>query len=137
MQTQKISAQEALDLIKKRRPQIYPNEGFREQLDLFFELGYNVTPENPLYRRFLVDRSVKSLGAGNSIEGIIRASDPSSAKATSTIGSSGGGGGLRRVLAKDENIIRHTPGAGQQDFSHKKRDRTRVPTKPGVLVHIY
>lgn len=54
MKSKKINRDDALEIIKRKRPSVAPNAGFMEQLSLYFDLGFDVDARHVEYRRFLV-----------------------------------------------------------------------------------
>lgn len=48
----KLSFKEALYKVKDRRPVIWPNSGFTEQLQLFDEMGLKIDPTHEKYASF-------------------------------------------------------------------------------------
>ncbi|KAI5809676.1 protein-tyrosine phosphatase-like protein, partial [Peziza echinospora] len=60
MHSRKISAEDAISVIKSVRPIICPNFGFREQLKLFEEMGCPDSVEDqPIYQRWLFKQDVE------------------------------------------------------------------------------
>ncbi|KAI9312174.1 protein-tyrosine phosphatase-like protein [Dichotomocladium elegans] len=55
MRVRSLPAQQALDIIRDQRSFVVPNDGFLEQLDLYYELKYEVDVKHTAYRRYLVD----------------------------------------------------------------------------------
>jgi len=49
MQSKHITASQALEFIRTRRPCIQPNYGFIKQLDAFAQCDYHPSPQNPAY----------------------------------------------------------------------------------------
>ncbi|KAF8583306.1 hypothetical protein K439DRAFT_1412331 [Ramaria rubella] len=70
MYTQSIDTQAALDLIRKARPVIQPNDGFVTQLALFHSAHFKRTRRNKDTRAFYVERAVKEVlnGDGSALE---------------------------------------------------------------------
>ncbi|EEH43353.2 tyrosine protein phosphatase YVH1 [Paracoccidioides brasiliensis Pb18] len=65
-----ITPSEALALIRRSRPMCEPNDGFTEQLELYFKMGCpeNVT-DHPLYKRWIYERAVEeSVACGRAPE---------------------------------------------------------------------
>ncbi|KAJ1918258.1 tyrosine protein phosphatase yvh1 [Mycoemilia scoparia] len=124
MQERKIGADEALALIKLKRPQIYPNSGFKEQLELYYELDYKVSTDNSLYRHFLISKNSELFAAGGSIDNVVCAADP--AKSGNTSNGDYRCKMCRRSLLRDENVLKHSPGAGQLAFTYKKQNRDLI-----------
>ncbi|KAJ1883485.1 tyrosine protein phosphatase yvh1 [Coemansia sp. RSA 1722] len=127
MQKDGIGSEEALRLVREKRPQIYPNAGFLDQLELYYDLGYQVSPDKPLYRRFLISHSAEHYKEYGSIQQIAAGADPSTHK------------GLpvqrlvrckkcRRALVSEANILDHQAGVGQVAFSYKKRNANGMDT---------
>lgn len=54
MKSKKIKRDEALEIIKRKRASIAPNDGFMEQLNLYYDLNFEVDQSHAAYRRFLV-----------------------------------------------------------------------------------
>ncbi|GBB90551.1 hypothetical protein RclHR1_17540004 [Rhizophagus clarus] len=56
MKTQKMSYDDAFNLVQSKRPAICPNLGFRQQLKLYESLGCHNSKTSPKYWRFLVKK---------------------------------------------------------------------------------
>ncbi|TFK71802.1 phosphatases II [Pluteus cervinus] len=67
MWTRRISATEALDVVRTARDQVWTNPGFQEQLVLFELCGYAPSPSNPFYIqwRSKIERQIKENGLPN------------------------------------------------------------------------
>ncbi|KAJ2779926.1 tyrosine protein phosphatase yvh1 [Coemansia javaensis] len=102
MQRDRLDADQALAAVKARRPQAHPNWGFVEQLRLYRDLDYDVSEAKPLYRRFLASRGAARLRDGSGAR-LVRCRK------------------CRKPLVDATNIIDHEPGAGQAEFSYKRR----------------
>ncbi|KAJ1932825.1 tyrosine protein phosphatase yvh1, partial [Linderina macrospora] len=76
MQRDGIGRDEALAAMKARRPQVHPNPGFMDQLDLYYDLRYEVSPSKPLYRRFLIDHSAEHFREYGSVGHVELGNDP-------------------------------------------------------------
>lgn len=50
------TAEQALEYIKSKRHVANPNASFREQLDVYYDCGYEVSPKMAPYRRYLLKR---------------------------------------------------------------------------------
>ncbi|KAF6745438.1 dual specificity protein phosphatase 12 [Ephemerocybe angulata] len=61
MKTRNLNPQAALKMVRDTRPIISPNSGFLEQLEVFYEAFYTVSPEAPGVRRFYMERTVGQL----------------------------------------------------------------------------
>ncbi|KAJ2702776.1 tyrosine protein phosphatase yvh1 [Coemansia spiralis] len=123
MQRDRIDAAQALAELKARRPQIHPNEGFVEQLELYRDLDYDVTTDKALYRRFLVGRSAKHFRAHGAI-GPVAAGARLAAQGQPAVRCRK----CRFPLVDAANIVDHRAGAGQAEFSYKKRDGSGTST---------
>ncbi|KAJ2340903.1 tyrosine protein phosphatase yvh1 [Coemansia sp. RSA 2618] len=126
MQARRLTSEQALAFIKERRPQIHPNEGFLEQLQLYYDIGFDVSAAAALYRRFLVRHNADRFREYGEMGAVVAGIDPAEQAAL--------GGRLvrckkcRRALVTDANIIEHQAGAGQAEFSYKKRDSSGTST---------
>lgn len=60
MKKYSLSVSEALDRIRKIRPVVEPNPGFREQLQLYQQMGYTDNIEDhPIYQRWMWEQEVQ------------------------------------------------------------------------------
>ncbi|KAJ9072980.1 tyrosine protein phosphatase yvh1 [Entomophthora muscae] len=126
MKHRSLSSQEALSTLTTVRSIIDPNPGFREQLEIYEQIAFEVNVKHEPYRRFLISKMAEdflSLGHSNDM---ILGVDPEQMMT----------GGVptpssflkirckrcRRALIYPENIIEHEPGKGQTAFQHRKRD---------------
>ncbi|KAF6745368.1 phosphatases II [Ephemerocybe angulata] len=66
MKTRNLNPQAALKMVRDARPIISPNPGFLEQLEVFYEAFYTVSPEAPGVRRFYMERTVGQLRGSQS-----------------------------------------------------------------------
>ncbi|KAJ2542869.1 tyrosine protein phosphatase yvh1 [Coemansia sp. RSA 1933] len=120
MQTRSQTAEQALTTLKEKRQQINPNEGFIDQLQLFYDIDYDVSPAKPLYRWFLVNHSSEHYKEYGTLERIVAGMDPQTLRIPVQ--------GLvrckkcRRPLVTEANILDHQAGVGQVAFSYKKRN---------------
>ncbi|KAJ2308121.1 tyrosine protein phosphatase yvh1 [Coemansia sp. RSA 2706] len=120
MQKERLTAEQALAAIKEKRPQVHPNEGFREQLQLYYDINYDVSSTEALYRRFLIRHNAEHYREYGEMGAVIAGIDPSAqAQLASRLVRCKK---CRRALVTDANIIEHQAGAGQAEFSYKKRD---------------
>ena len=128
----------ALRLLKKYRPMAEPNEGFMEQLDLYYQMGSPDRVDNqPIYQRWLFERIVKeSVEVGQAPTDIrfedeaIPNPEPSDTRFTCRK--------CRRVLASSAYLVPHEP--KEVSSSTKARlqaeqpiealDRNSLETKP-------
>lgn len=60
MKSRGLTREQAINWIKERRPDVYPNSGFRKQLDAYAECGYDPSLTNPAYTKWL-DRREKDI----------------------------------------------------------------------------
>ncbi|KAH8830564.1 protein-tyrosine phosphatase-like protein [Flagelloscypha sp. PMI_526] len=56
MKANKWPSEIAVEYIRARRPQAYPNHGFRKQLDVFAACDYSPSPNNSQYTQWLQER---------------------------------------------------------------------------------
>jgi len=59
MKSNRIDFEAALALVKAKRSIVYPNNGFREQLNLYYQLQFNVNKESDEYNKFCAGLEVK------------------------------------------------------------------------------
>ena len=52
MASQRLSATDAQDRVRRAREQVWINPGFQEQLALWGFCQYNVTPDNGIYKKW-------------------------------------------------------------------------------------
>jgi len=126
MKTHKLSANVALSRISAARSIIDPNPGFREQLVIYEQIGYDVDIKNEIYRRFLITRMAEDFLSFGQSKDMILGLDPEQmlpkdAPAPTSL--------LkirckrcRRALIYPENVIDHEPGKGQLAFPYRKRN---------------
>ncbi|KAI9295683.1 dual specificity protein phosphatase 12 [Neoconidiobolus thromboides FSU 785] len=120
------SVEEALNQVTKARSIIDPNPGFREQLQLYYEINYEVDIKNELYRRFLITKMSSDFISQGFSKDMILGIDPEQIMN----GTMFPGNTIqkirckrcRRALINPENIIPHEVGSGQTDFNYRKRD---------------
>lgn len=128
----------ALELLRRYRPMAEPNEGFMEQLDLYYRMGAPDQVENqPIYQRWLFDRIVKESVEAGQAPVDIRFEDeeepnPESSDTRFTCRK------CRRVLASSAYLVSHQ----QKEVSSTVKaltkfeqpiealDRTSLETKP-------
>ncbi|PPQ84081.1 hypothetical protein CVT25_003601 [Psilocybe cyanescens] len=65
MYSQKIDPEAALEVIKKARPYVEPNQGFLRQLQLFHTARYKISRREKDIRRFYMDRTVGEVMNGD------------------------------------------------------------------------
>jgi len=53
-----MSVSQAIRTIKHRRPQIHPNAGFMEQLDIFAKCNYDTSDNNPVYASWMAEQAL-------------------------------------------------------------------------------
>ncbi|OMJ21303.1 Dual specificity protein phosphatase 12 [Smittium culicis] len=80
MKERNLKVHEALEYIKKKRPQAHPNRGFINQLRLYYDLQFQIDPQNSIYRKFVNSMAQKS---GN-LHQIILADDPEKARVSAS-----------------------------------------------------
>lgn len=74
MQDQKMTPAEALKLVQTHRKVANPNPGFMQQLDIYYQCGYKVSTDEPLYRRYLLKMEAERAIEGQAPEDIAYAS---------------------------------------------------------------
>ncbi|KAJ6487779.1 hypothetical protein C8R45DRAFT_994291 [Mycena sanguinolenta] len=65
MYTKNIDTQAALDIIRQARPNIDPNPGFLQQLEIFHQAAFNISRKNQTARRFYMERAVEEVMNGD------------------------------------------------------------------------
>ncbi|KAL6304400.1 hypothetical protein BKA93DRAFT_733115 [Sparassis latifolia] len=65
MYAQEIDAPSALEVIRKARPNVQPNAGFLEQLDIFHEASFKVSRRDKATRMFYLERVVRDVMNGD------------------------------------------------------------------------
>lgn len=126
MKSCKLTAQEALAKISTARSIIDPNPGFREQLDLYEQIGYDVDVKNELYRRFLITRMAEDFLSSGHSKDMILGIDPEQMMSKDVPAPPSvlkiRCKRCRRALIYPENVIEHDSGKGQAAFNYRKRD---------------
>ncbi|KAF1796716.1 dual specificity phosphatase [Mucor lusitanicus] len=126
MKSKKINRDDALEIIKRKRPSVAPNAGFMEQLSLYFDLGFDVDARHVEYRRFLVASMAEEQKNYGYIEHVALAADPEYTPLTSASDSKKFKAlrcrKCRRMLVGSEHVVDHEPGQGQVSFSYHKRN---------------
>ncbi|KAI9255914.1 dual specificity phosphatase [Helicostylum pulchrum] len=126
MKSKKIKRDEALDIIKRKRSCIAPNDGFMEQLDLYYDLNFIVDNTHVEYRRFLVATMAEDQRNFGYIEHITLAADPEYTPLTEASDEKSFRAlrcrKCRRMLVGSENVVDHESGQGQMSFSYHKRN---------------
>ena len=135
MATEQLDCPSAFRRIKSIYRPAKPNAGFVAQLKLFWSMGCRLDPENPEYRLY----RLRHLTEGVTAAAAARLDTASS----STAGTSGRAHGVvgadpsmepvpghmdircrkcRRLLARDTQLLYHSPGQGQLSFTWHRRD---------------
>ncbi|KAI0720791.1 hypothetical protein C8T65DRAFT_567048 [Cerioporus squamosus] len=65
MVTQGLDADGALEVIRKARPDVQPNEGFMHQLDIFYASSFKVSKRDKETRMFYLERTVNEVMNGD------------------------------------------------------------------------
>ncbi|KAH7926164.1 hypothetical protein BV22DRAFT_1033180 [Leucogyrophana mollusca] len=65
MHSLKLDPASALDMIKKVRPNVEPNEGFMQQLEVFHKASYRFTHRDKAIRMFYMERTVEEIMNGD------------------------------------------------------------------------
>ena len=55
MTRDKLTAEQGLEYVRRKRQIVYPNKGFRRQLELFCRMGYTLDANSRSFRNFLVE----------------------------------------------------------------------------------
>ncbi|KAJ2084763.1 tyrosine protein phosphatase yvh1 [Coemansia sp. S142-1] len=126
MQRDTLTAEVAIANIKDKRPQIYPNSGFLDQLQLYYDLNYDVSTDKALYRRFLISHNVEHFKEYGNVGTVVAGLDPS--KQILPMQRLMRCKKCRRALITGANVIDHQAGAGQLAFSYNKRNANGVDT---------
>ncbi|KAI9308279.1 dual specificity protein phosphatase 12-like protein [Cunninghamella echinulata] len=122
-----IGVEQALTMIKTRRPGVAPNDGFLAQLELYETINYELDQKHAAYRRFILANMAEEYNLQNQIENCSLAPDPEYTPPNESLLSSNlpftslRCKKCRRILVHSEHVIEHRPGKGQQAFSYTKR----------------
>ncbi|KAF9237379.1 hypothetical protein BU15DRAFT_48773 [Melanogaster broomeanus] len=65
MYTQSVDASAALEIIRAVRPQVDPNEGFLQQLEVFHQASYKTSSRSKTVRMFYMERTVEDVMNGD------------------------------------------------------------------------
>ncbi|RCI01401.1 dual specificity phosphatase 12 [Rhizopus stolonifer] len=126
MKSKKIKRDDALAIIRQKRPSIAPNDGFMEQLSLYYDLDFDVDARHADYRRFLVATMAEEQKNYGYIEHVALAADPEYTPLTEASDKKKFRAlrcrKCRRMLVGSENVVDHEPGQGQISFSYHKRN---------------
>ncbi|CAM6066455.1 unnamed protein product [Sphagnum tenellum] len=157
MKKECLTMDNALESLKKASEIVCPNDGFRQQLLMFEEMGCTVNHESDIYKTFQLakkgDADMRRQKIG--ISGY--AADPAGHTTTEKNNSLVSGDKqlltsqpstvyrckkCRQVVASEENVITHIPGAGLTSFKWRKRGvkgaGTDEPVQPectSIFVH--
>ncbi|KAG0233409.1 hypothetical protein BGW42_007494 [Actinomortierella wolfii] len=88
MKEKKLKVEEALEFIREKRPLVGPNEGFLSQLQMYYDIGYDVSTSHTQYRRFLIESMAVERQMYGYIDDMVLAQDPMSATAAATAATS-------------------------------------------------
>ncbi|XP_043719856.1 dual specificity protein phosphatase 12-like [Telopea speciosissima] len=134
MKTEQLSQEDALESLRQSCEFVCPNDGFLEQLKMFEEMGFNVDPASPIYKRFRLKVLGDLYNRGEKIDSSKFGPDPgvpSSEVVSSEVVESPNGEAkstpayrckkCRRVVALEDNVVSHIPGEGETSFEWKKR----------------
>ncbi|KAF9975471.1 dual specificity phosphatase 12 [Actinomortierella ambigua] len=81
MKLQKLKVEEALEFVRSKRPLVGPNEGFMSQLQMYYDIGYDVNTTHTQYRRFLIESMAVERQMFGYIDDMVLAQDPMTATA--------------------------------------------------------
>ncbi|KAM5536132.1 hypothetical protein V8D89_010231 [Ganoderma adspersum] len=65
MVTQALDAEDALEVVRKARPDVQPNEGFMRQLEIFHQASFRVSKQDKETRLFYLERVVNEVMNGD------------------------------------------------------------------------
>ncbi|CAO3656577.1 unnamed protein product [Mucor hiemalis] len=126
MKSKKIKRDEAIEIIKRKRSCVAPNDGFMEQLGLYYDLDFEVDTSHVEYRRFLVASMAEEQRNFGYIETVTLAADPEYTPLTEASDKKKFKAlrcrKCRRMLVGSEHVIDHESGQGQVAFSYHKRN---------------
>ncbi|KIJ62136.1 hypothetical protein HYDPIDRAFT_30689 [Hydnomerulius pinastri MD-312] len=61
MHSQKLDVNTAIEKIREKRPQIEPNDGFLQQLEVFHQASYKISRKDKAIRMFYMERAVEEV----------------------------------------------------------------------------
>ncbi|KAF9166367.1 dual specificity phosphatase 12 [Actinomortierella ambigua] len=88
MKEQKLKVEEALEFVRTKRPLVGPNQGFMSQLQMYYDIGYDVNTSHTQYRRFLIESMAVERQTFGYINDMVLAQDPMTATAAAAAATS-------------------------------------------------
>lgn len=130
MRSENKNLEDALESLRQSCPSVGPNDGFLEQLKMFEDMGFKVDRSSSMYKRFRLKVLGDSYYRGHKIDSSLFGADPGLPQESNT--------GepaqketektlayrckkCRRIVALQENVVGHNPGAGDTCFEWQKR----------------
>ncbi|CAK9237404.1 unnamed protein product [Sphagnum troendelagicum] len=134
MKKEHLTMDNALESLKKSSEIVCPNDGFKQQLRMFEEMGCTVNRVSSVYKNFRLATMGDAYLRGERIDSSSYAADPGNVTNKPNSQDSGDQQAVidrpskvyrckkcRRVVASEENVITHIPGAGVTSFKWRKR----------------
>ncbi|EGW34320.1 nitrogen starvation-induced protein phosphatase [Spathaspora passalidarum NRRL Y-27907] len=107
MKKYKLNVQQSLHAVKRKCPDVGPNEGFVSQLKLYKDMGCVVDEDNDEYRQFLVDLNLKLDPSGQSLRELMSKRSESTAPQETEVVYELRCKRCRQVLANNTHIEQH------------------------------
>ncbi|XP_038063663.1 dual specificity protein phosphatase 12-like isoform X2 [Patiria miniata] len=128
MHRDKITFNEAFDMVRKQHPIAEPNYGFMDLLRLFEAMGCQFSSANPLYRQHRLGQVAENVQAGQEVPKEVIAADPqeTTTDQTQTIYKCRK---CRRAAFLEASVLAHITGRGQESFQWHKQSH---PLSQGV-----
>ncbi|CAA7398333.1 unnamed protein product [Spirodela intermedia] len=130
MKSEQKSLEDALESLEQVCEFVCPNDGFKDQLKMFEDMGFKVDPASSIYKRFRLKVLGDSYNRGHKIDSSIFGADPGlpplsslpeAAPKQNVPAKAYRCKKCRRVVALQENVVGHTPGEGEACFGWQKR----------------
>ncbi|CAM6017275.1 unnamed protein product [Sphagnum balticum] len=134
MKKEHLAMDNALESLKKSSEIVCPNDGFKQQLRMFEEMGCTVNRASSVYKKFRLATMGDAYIRGEKIDSSSYAADPGNVTNEQNSQDLGDQQAVsnqlskvyrckkcRRVVASEENLITHIPGAGVTSFKWRKR----------------
>lgn len=131
MYKNKITYEEALEIVKNKRPMVCPNEGFISQLLLFEEMGCAMDRTHEKYRQYRLKKLADNLQGSTSEERLKLQADyfdtAEELKKEDVVFKCRK---CRQALFKQSGIMKHCVGEGEVAFSWRGKVSTEKTEKP-------